>query len=468
MEIKFYLKSYLPKKDRTNKAAVKLYNDTESQIYARISYNGDYLKYYTNEKIKPCSWNSKTQRAKRSNDWPEYSEFNTRLDNIGTKIRNTFRQHVNDNDGKEPSKPILKNLLDKAFHKNPNATKEERDLKTFWGYFDNFIMRCENGTRLHLKSHTPLSCNTIKNLKVLKHHLKCFEKKKGYKLDFDNIDLSFHNKFLDYCTRLAEPKKLQPNTIGKLITNLKVVLKESFDDRYNKNSIFTHRKFFSPTVETDAVYLNQKEIDEIAGLELCSNKRLERVRDLFLIQCHTGVRFIDLPQIHHQNLRDDIFEITQIKTQKPAFIPLKKEVAELLAKYNGVAPAKISNDKFNKYIQEVCKLVDSLQSNVVIEVIENGKRVPLKKKNDLGEDVPVQKFDLVTSHTGRRSFATNEYILGDLSVREIMTATGHKTEKSFFKYIRMTPRDNAESAVRKIKEREAKSISILETKLKAV
>jgi len=114
-----------------------------------------------------------------------------------------------------------------------------------------------------------------------------------------------------------------------------------------------------------------------------------------------------------------------------------------LSKYNN-SLHKISNQKFNDYLYEVVKKCKCLEIEVNKNTIQGSKKVVIKKS----------KYEFISSHTARRSFATNEYMEKWLSVRDIMSITGHKTEKSFYKYIRQTPKENAEIVKGKWKERE--------------
>jgi integrase len=138
-----------------------------------------------------------------------------------------------------------------------------------------------------------------------------------------------------------------------------------------------------------------------------------------------------------------MIEITQLKTKERVAIPITKEVQRVLNKYNN-SLHKISNQKFNDYLYEVVKLCECLKTEATKKIIQGGKTGIIKKS----------KYEFVTSHTARRSFATNEYMNKGLSVRDIMAITGHKTEKSFYKYIRQTPKENAERIKIIWKERE--------------
>jgi integrase len=425
---------------------------TDTSIFVRISYNGNRFKYYTPEKIKPDYWNFKTQQAKQTEKFKEYPEFNTRLNGIKSTIGNVFRRYINDK-GKEPTVAIFKNLLDKEFEKTLESEEKERQLKTFWGFFNDFIQRAENGSRLHLQQHKPLAGGTIKNFKNVKRHLQDFEKWNRRKIEFDLIDIKFYNSLTSYLTE----KELSINTIGKLITNLKVILREAWESGITSNTVFTHRKFKSLNVDTETIYLTENEIQELQSIDLSRNKRLDRVRDAFIIGCFTGLRYSDLAKLSPEKIRNDILEVVQTKTGNPVFIPVRTNVKELLNKYDNNFPSVISNQKFNEYLKEVCFLSTLLQKEITIIKFNRGKKQTIQKP----------KYEFVKSHTARRSFATNEYLVGDLQTFEIRAITGHKTEKAFYRYIRMTPRENAENVAKKWQERETKQ-NLYKTHLKAV
>ena len=122
---------------------------------------------------------------------------------------------------------------------------------------------------------------------------------------------------------------------------------------------------------------------------------------------------------------------------------MTKEVERLLSKYNN-SLYKISNQKFNDYLYDVVAKCEGLEIEVTKKTIQGGKQIVIKKP----------KYEFISSHTARRSFATNEYMAKGLNVRDIMAITGHKTEKSFYKYIRQTPKENAERVKIIWKERE--------------
>jgi integrase len=195
--------------------------------------------------------------------------------------------------------------------------------------------------------------------------------------------------------------------------------------------------------------LNLAEIKEMQGLDLSTAPRLERVRDLFIIGCFTGLRFSDIVSIRPGNIDNGMITIKQAKTGEEVIIPYGEDVQKILEKY-GNSIRKISNQKYNEYLSLVCEKCVLLQKEISIEQITAGKEITVTG--------PKHKF--ISSHTARRSFATNENAAGDLDRGEIMALTGHKTEKSFLKYIREKPEETAKRIKEKLIQRELKRAEI--------
>jgi len=164
------------------------------------------------------------------------------------------------------------------------------------------------------------------------------------------------------------------------------------------------------------------------GLDLSKQPRLDRARDLFIVGTWTGLRFGDLSRVRPEHIEGVRIKVPTAKTGKEVRIPLHPHVREILTKYEGGFPSGISNQKQNKYIKEVAALVPALQEKVMTGRTQGGKHV----------EAPSAKWELVTTHTARRSFATNLYQQG-IPARTIMTVTGHRTERAFMGYIRLSP-----------------------------
>ena len=414
----------------------------ETWIYCLIRYQNKKVKHYTNLRIHPKHWNIKEKQVRKSHpNSPELNHWLKGVETFVAKLELEWSKKYSST-GKVPIIPptYLKENLDKYFTKTTKDEREEDNQKSFWGFYNEFLTRMKNGIRVHLSKRTRMAPKTISQFDNLKRHLENYQKAKKTKIDFDKIDITFYYDFVGYLTTKLE---LSPNTIGKLITNLKVFLREAFDEGITTNNIFTHRKFRSISSIAETIYLTPTEIKEITNLDLKTNLKLDRVRDMFIIGCYTGLRFSDIVNIKPEHINDGMIEITQVKTKEKVTIPIRPEVERLLSKYNN-SLHKISNQKFNDYLYEVVKKCEGLEIEVTKNTIQGSNPVVTKKP----------KYEFVSSHTARRSFATNEYMAKGLNVRDIMAITGHRTEKSFYKYIRQTPKENAERVKIIWKERE--------------
>jgi integrase len=427
----------------------------KTPLFVTVVYNTQRIRVHTNKSVDPKDWNPDTQKARQS--LTGYSSFNKWLKDVDAMISQIETDWINQHSKKSvvPLLPAehLKDKLRKYLSKENKEEREQNLKKSFWGNYEFFLYRMENGTRVHLEKGTPMSPKTIFQFHNLKRHLQNFEKNANYKIEFESIDMTFYKKFVDYLTINL---KQVPNTIGKLITNIKVYMRESLEDGLTTNNTFTHRKFKSINSKSDTVYLNTEEIIELQNLDLTKQPRLERVRDMFVIGCYTALRHSDLSKVKPELISNGMIDLLQTKGGKQVIIPMAKVVIDILEKYNYTLPG-ISNKNYNDYLYEVCKKCEILAKEVTIHKITGGKNIKIVKP----------KYEFVSSHTARRTFCTNEYKAGDLEISEIMALSGHTTEKSFYKYIRETPKGTAERIKEKFTQRELKQATIA-NHLKAV
>ncbi len=154
---------------------------------------------------------------------------------------------------------------------------------------------------------------------------------------------------------------------------------------------------------------------------------------MFIIACYSGLRFSDLRTLKSENIIDgsNFIKIKTEKTGEFVIIPMHRYVREIYLKYNHGLPAIMSNQKMNDYLKEIGEKA-KLQEMIKIGITKGGKI----------EHETYKKFQLISSHTARRSFATNAYLKNVPSI-SIMKITGHQTEKVFMKYIRISQEENA-------------------------
>ena len=203
------------------------------------------------------------------------------------------------------------------------------------------------------------------------------------------------------------------------------------DRGINVPTDYTKKSFKKPSEETFSIYLTESELMKMynkSGLPLY----LERVRDLFLIGCYTGLRFSDLSRLKKENITaDGTINIKAEKTEKTVVVPIHPIVRQIFEKYNYQLPKIPANQNFNDYIKTVA---ERAKINELV-TIERSKGI-----FEVGQTA--EKHNFVSSHTARRSFATNAFLM-DMPSISIMKITGHKTESAFMRYIKMSAKDNA-------------------------
>lgn len=407
-------------------ASVKFYlknpKGNSSSIFFRLNYgaytivNGKkrYLpmQYHTDETINPTFWNSKKGEAKQVNRFPQYPEFNARLSNIRDNVLNVLRRLKNDDI--TVTNDVLRNELDILFRKSRNQTdvNSKMELMAFIPYF------IETSNK---------STGTKKSYNRVYADLQEYETAKNISLTFERIDIDFHDNFIQF----LKSKDYAPNTIGTRIKVLKTFMSVAHDRNLHSNTDFKKKAFDKPKEETTGVYLNEKELQDIYNLDYTDNKKYEAVRDWFIIGAYTGLRFSDLQGLKKENIKNNNIEIRTIKTGVSIAVPLHPFVKAVFEKYDYELPKLISNQKFNKYIKEISE-------KAKIEAL-----VPVEEtKGNLKKKITKRKHQLVSAHTARRSFATNAFIAGVSSI-QLMKMTGHKTEKAFLQYIKMSEAENA-------------------------
>jgi integrase len=179
-------------------------------------------------------------------------------------------------------------------------------------------------------------------------------------------------------------------------------------------------------------YLTEHELDALNDLDLSKQPRLRKARDLFLLGAWTGLRFHDLSTLNDQHIDSDRIRIRSNKTGRRVVIPLHPMVREILAR-NGGVPSPISNQKLNAYIKEVGAMVPSLSHKIAIGITKGG----------ILKEIIKPKYELISTHTARRSFASNLYRQGH-PAHSIMAITGHRTEGAFLRYIRLEAEEHAD------------------------
>ncbi|MVM33248.1 tyrosine-type recombinase/integrase [Spirosoma sp. HMF4905] len=326
------------------------------------------------------------------------------------------------------SNEIIKQHLDSALGRLKKASTLPGKPITFLAYIDQFVEEAQSGKRLNSKSrrYAPI---TIKSFAKLKRILERYSREMNQKVDYPDFTIEYYHKLKSWMTDLG----LSLNYIGALLKDFKLLLKQSHSEGLHTNMIFQHRDFKRMVEEVDNVYLSNDELNHLFNLDLAKNTRLDRIRDLFLIGCYTGLRFSDFSELRPENITHNgqILTRNTIKTGERVSIPLNPNVLSILKKYGGIPPRTITNQRMNNYLKELSQFAGFSELTEVS-----------RTKGGFRQTRALEKWELITTHTARRSFATNAYLAGVPTI-SIMKITGHKSESMFMRYIKISSEQNA-------------------------
>ena len=418
----------------------------ETKLFAFINYglfvydeNGKKkylpLKYTTNIEVIPALWDNKKNRVKESLKWAQPETFEISKFAVEESARKKYESINNEIAQFEQSaKSIVSKLTVNGRLPRHEQVRKELDRiynpKRLIGSLEQINYHSFDLVQFidHIvNTSTNLRNSTKKNYKVVKKNVEDYQKKFKGTITPQNADIDFYNSFVKFLTSAG----LSKNTIGTRIKIIKAVLNYANERIDNVCQDYKKESFSKPSEETESVYLTQDELNVISNLKYLP-PYLEKVRDMFIIGCDTGLRFSDLSRLTKDNINsDNTISIKTQKTGKVVVIPMTPRVKTIFEKYNYVLPDSISNQKYNEYLKDIARRANLKESISITKTIK-GMLVTRT----------VEKWELVTSHTARRSFATNAF-LADVPAIAIMKITGHKTESAFMKYIKMTAKDNA-------------------------
>jgi integrase len=407
----------------------QLNKDKDTAIHCVIRFNNQKTVISSVETIKPKYWDIDKQRAKATKQFVEYPEFNQRLDDIESSVKSVYRKFVSEYK-KYPSTEELKHLVKLTLS---DQTEFQKPIKiTLLKYIEQLIEDTKSGKRINPKTKQCFAADSHKAYQNTLRALERFSKTTKTTIDFDSVNLEFYNHFKDY---MMEIEKVSNNYFGLHIKNIKLFLNESFDIGLHTNQKHNHKHFSKLQNDTDNIYLDQTQLEIIRNLDLTKNTRLDRVRDLFLVGCWTGLRFSDFNAISPKNIQGGFIEIETQKTGERIVVPIHDTIKSIMEKYDGLThnslPPSISNVNMNRYLKELAREA-KFEDIHQIRTFKGGAIIV--------ENIPTHK--LISTHTARRSFATNMYLIGVPSIN-IMGITGHRTEKAFLKYIKVTPKEHA-------------------------
>lgn len=263
--------------------------------------------------------------------------------------------------------------------------------------------------------------------RVLVKHVTEFSEKQDCVVYTNSVTEDFIEDFINY----LRDKNMRNNTVKGLIEKIKAMTKKAGNYGYAVNRTFD--EISVPEEDTCSIALSMNDITRIYYFNGLTNRQ-EKIRDLFVVGCLTGMRYSDYSTLTHENIQNDIIVKKTKKTGVTVHVPIHSYIRELLKKYDGELPKDISIQHFNRSIKTICKKIGLTETVVFTRTV--------------GHSVITESYEMwqvISSHTARRSAATNMYNSGRMKTLQIMLITGHTTEKNFFRYIKVGREENAKT-----------------------
>lgn len=391
-----------------------------SMLMLRYTHKKAVTYFYTQKNIEEKFWDDKNQQVKRS--FSGSDRLNIYLNKFKQKVEDIVNNLLIG--GEEPTANYVKSI-----YQSDKTEVEKKKQYTFFEYAE-----------IYISNNKKISSSTKKSYRTVLNKLKEYEKYARVKLDWSSFDMDFYYDFFEFYTGI---EGLTNNGFGKVIKNIKAIMNDATSNGYNTSFGFQHKNFKAIREDVNNIYLNEEELKEIIDLDLSGQSNLEQVRDLFIFGCYTGMRYSDFSQVKPEHIQGEIIRIKTQKTDEWVSIPLLPAVKNIMEKYKSrpnSLPKSCANQTMNRHIKEIGELAKI-----------NDSELKIRNKGKARIETLFNKYELICTHTARRSFATNMFKRG-IPARVIMKITGHRTEKAFSSYIKITQDENAELMLKFLRE----------------
>jgi integrase len=369
-----------------------------------FKYEGKKFVYSTGENITPKNWDFQNNRPilKGKDKCKEANSIENQLNRYLDCF--TKRESLCKITGQQFTSTILRKAFDSEFKKVITGKN------LFYDSFDEFVE--------YKSKNLDWSPSTVKRYTNIKNILKGFESSRNYKVNFTSLNDKFHAEFTDYC---VNERAHINNTYSRNLGLIKTFLFWAVEKNYTHNMAFLKFKK-KKRVVTKQIALKFEDLESLMKQEF-KTKRLERIRDVFVFACVTGLRFGELKLIRKENIYDDNILLKEEKesSKEARQIPLNDLSKFILTKYDYKLPL-IANQKHNEYIKEVFKNAGYTHSV---------EKVTTKGKENIRETLPF--YDRISSHTARRTFITLMKKKGH-SDKLIASISGHRDFKTLNVY----------------------------------
>jgi integrase len=370
--------------------------------------------YKTITRIKVADWNRDKKRLYTSHKnaiYNRHKEINATLNHL-EKLTNSFNDYclLNEHEITEQAiKEILKGI--DPIEGKKSITKPKINFNQA---FDEWLEYSKQNT----------AYDTYRHRKSLRKYYNDFQEEENYKITFGNIDLTLFDKLKKYG---INKRKYVNNTFAKNIKTLKTFLAWAAERGYYAGT--EHLKFKVAEKDITPITLTLNEFTTLYNFDFTKEKH-KKVRDIFCFGCLTGLRYSDLQQLRREHIRGDMNHIikTMQKVKEPVHIPLVDLSRQIIERYQEqpifILP-RMSNQRFNDYLKEICELAE-INSSVNIDIFRGNQFYQETKP----------KYKVVTAHVARKTFITLSFYLG-MNIKIVQEITGINQEKTLRKYLKI-------------------------------
>ena len=385
-------------------------------IRMRVNFASKRIEFTIGYRIDAEKWDTDKQRVRNgcTNKLKQSaSEINASLLGYYTEVQEIFKKF--EVEEIMPTPEQIKEAFNALHNPIEEVTPRKSTSNAFYKVFDEFVRDCGR--------QNDWTDSTYEKFAAMKNHLMNF--RDGLTFDF------FDEKGLnDYVTYLRDVKEMRNSTIGKQLSFLKWFLRWAYKKGVHQNNAYDSYKPKLKSTQKKIIFLTWNELNRLREFKIPSNKQaLERVRDVFLFQCFTGLRYSDVFNLRRSDIKGDHIEVTTVKTSDSLIIELNNHSKAILDKYKNVAfeddkvlPV-ITNQKMNDYLKELAELAG----------IDEPVRQTYYRGNERIDEV-TPKYVLLGTHAGRRTFICNALALG-IPPQVVMKWTGHSDYKAMKPYI---------------------------------
>lgn len=455
---------------RTNK------EEGKAPLYIRVRAKADNKNLWVNTGITVDveEWRNATSTSKKWEDFQADNRyFYEMLLDVATGVKKLIKtksatqekilEVINEIAGREKRIKEMEEEIKKKELEEKNAIAQKRAAEekrererleklNIWKYVVTHCQEVKNGERGTLCKNKDYAESSLKVWNSFKLLYNEFDADHIYK--WTDIDEKFARRFKKFLVARGYMKK----TINKYICSMKVLCKRAYKDNTTDNDTSRYF-FFEDVLEQDKareIYLTAQELQALYEMPLEGRKA--EVRDIFLIGCYTCQRFGDYSRLSKDSFRrtdkgTEVVDIVQEKTKTSVSVPiLSANLKAIAEKYDYKFPVFRNNVVFNRYIKEILKdLSQSVESlarkektllSIREKKMEDEGRVTFER--DENGNVIKPRYEMVSSHTARRTGITLMYASKKFNVYEMMYVSGHKSQSVFLDYIKLSSQDIAD------------------------